>query len=162
MVCSSGNCQIIHWRLTHKQECQPLEPHKSSSFPLAVSLEEFGHGSYFYENLNNQFLDPSFKLTLRGSAPFDNLVNPLTGTAAPATDDFSLLNNFQPSTFERTSHKSNKETRRRDNGSIHESPIESSDYKATSSLSSSVASKEAFKRQKVYLLYFDIQLAYIT
>ncbi|KAH1128025.1 hypothetical protein GLYMA_06G286400v4 [Glycine max] len=51
-----GNCQIIHWRLNHKQKCQRLEPPKSSSFPLAVSVEELGHGSYFYENLNNQYL----------------------------------------------------------------------------------------------------------
>ncbi|RDY06833.1 Ubiquitin carboxyl-terminal hydrolase 15, partial [Mucuna pruriens] len=115
---------------------------------MPVSVEEFGHGSCFYENLNNQFLGPTLKQTLRDSAPLDNLVHPLTGTAAPATADFSLFNNFQPSTFERTSHKSNRETRRRDNGSIYESSIESSDYKAASSLSSSVVSKEAFMRQK--------------
>ncbi|XP_028191441.1 ubiquitin carboxyl-terminal hydrolase 15-like isoform X2 [Glycine soja] len=141
----SGNCQIIHWRLIHKQECQQLEPHKSSSFPLAVSVEEFGHGdgSYFYENLNNQFLGPSLKQTLRESAPLDYLVHPLTGTAAPTTADFSVFNNFQHSAFERTSHKSNRETLRRDNGSIYES----SDYKASSSLSS-VVPKEAFMRQK--------------
>lgn len=163
MVCSSGNCQIIHWRLNHKQECQQLEPHKSSSFPLAVSVEEFGHGdgSYFYENLNNQFLGPSLKQTLRESAPLDYLVHPLTGTAAPTTADFSVFNNFQHSAFERTSHKSNRETLRRDNGSIYESSIESSDYKASSSLSS-VVPKEAFMRQKVYLFYFGIQLTYIS
>ncbi|KAG4947494.1 hypothetical protein JHK87_043501 [Glycine soja] len=143
----SGNCQIIHWRLNHKQECQQLEPPKSSSFPLAVSVEELGHGSYFYENLNSQYLGPSLKQTLRESAPLDNLVHPLTGTAAPATADFSIFNNFQPSAFERTSHKSNRETLRRDNGSIYESSIESSDCKATSSLSS-VVPKEAFMRQK--------------
>ncbi|XP_020233591.1 ubiquitin carboxyl-terminal hydrolase 15 [Cajanus cajan] len=144
----SGNCQIIHWRLIHKQECQQLETHKSSSFPLAVSLEEFSHGSCFYENLNNQFAGPTLKQTLRESAPLDNLVHPLSGTAVPATADFSPFNNFQPSTFERPSHKYNRETRRRDNGSIYESSIESSDYKATCSPSSSVVSKEAFMRQK--------------
>ncbi|XP_027927021.1 ubiquitin carboxyl-terminal hydrolase 15-like [Vigna unguiculata] len=143
----SGNCQIIHWRLVHKQECQQLEPHKSSSFPMAVSAEEFGHGNYLYENLNNQLLSPTLKQTLRESAPMDNLVHPLVATAAPATADFPLFNNFQSSTFERTSHKPNRETRRRDNGSIYESSIESSDYKATSSLPS-VVSKEAFMRQK--------------
>ncbi|BAT93233.1 hypothetical protein LR48_Vigan05g025000 [Vigna angularis] len=143
----SGNCQIIHWRLVHKQECQQLEPHKSSSFPMAVSVEEFGHGSYLYENLNNQLLSPTLKQALRESAPMDNLIHPLVATAAPATADFPLFNNFQPSTFERTSHKPNRETRRRDNGSIYESSIESSDYKATSSLPS-VVSKEAFMRQK--------------
>ncbi|KAK7335029.1 hypothetical protein VNO80_26799 [Phaseolus coccineus] len=139
----SGNCQIIHWRLVHKQECQQLEPHKSSSFPMAVSIEEFGHGSYLYENLNNQLLSPTLKQTLRESAPMDNLVHPLVATAAPATADFSLFNNLQHSTFERTSYKPNRETRRRDNGSIYES----SDYKATCSLPS-VVSKEAFMRQK--------------
>lgn len=162
MVCSSGNCQIIHWRLIHKQECQQLETHKSSSFPLAFSVEEFGHGSGFYENLNNPYFGHNLKQTLRERVPLDNLVHPLTGTTASATADFSLFNNSQPTTLERrTSHKSNRETRRRDNGSIYESSIESSDYKATNSSSSSVVSKEAFIRQKVYLLYFDIQLAHI-
>jgi len=127
---------------------------------MAVPVEEFGHGSYLYENLNNQLLSPTLKQTLRESTPMDNLVHPLVATAAPATADFSLFNNLQPSTFERTSHKTNRETQRRDNGSIYESSIESSDYKATSSLPS-VVSKEAFMRQKVYLFYFDIQLAYI-
>ncbi|KAL2331214.1 hypothetical protein Fmac_018795 [Flemingia macrophylla] len=144
----SGNCQIIHWRLIHKQECQQLETHKSSSFPLPVSVEEFSQGSCSYENLNNQFLGPALKQNLRESAPLDNLVHPLMGTAVPATDDFSRFNNFQPSTFERTSLKYNSETWRRDNESIYESSIESSDYKATSSPSSSVVSKEAFMRQK--------------
>ncbi|XP_027341225.1 ubiquitin carboxyl-terminal hydrolase 15 isoform X2 [Abrus precatorius] len=139
----SGNCQIIHWRLSHKQECQQLETHKPSSFPLGISVEDFAHGSDFYENLNNQYFAHS--LTLRENAPLDNLVHPLTGTGAYATVDFSLFNNPQPSTFERrTSHKSNRETRRRDNGSIYESY----DYKANGSLSSNVASKEAFMRPK--------------
>jgi len=123
---------------------------------MAVSVEEFGHGSYLYENLSNQLLSPTLKQTLRESVPMDNFVHPLVATAAPATADFSLFNNLQPSTFERTSHKPNRETRRRDNGSIYES----SDYKATCSLPS-VVSKEAFMRQKVYLFYFNIQLAYI-
>lgn len=160
MVCSSGNCQIIHWRLIHKQECQQSEIHKSSSFPLGISVENFGYGSGFYDNLNNQLFSHNSRLTFRESAPLDNLVQPHIGTGDSATVDFPLFNNSQPSTFERrTSHKSNRETWRRDNGSIYESSIESSDYKATNSPSSSVVSKEAFIRQKVDLFYFDIQLA---
>ncbi|XP_057453733.1 ubiquitin C-terminal hydrolase 15 isoform X2 [Lotus japonicus] len=145
----SGNCQIIHWRLIHKQECQQSEIHKSSSFPLGLSVENFGYGSGFYDNLNNQLFSHNSRLTFRESAPLDNLVQPHIGTGDSATVDFSLFNNSQPSTFERrTSHKSNRETWRRDNGSIYESSIESSDYKATNSPSSSVVSKEAFIRQK--------------
>ncbi|XP_061362216.1 ubiquitin carboxyl-terminal hydrolase 15 [Gastrolobium bilobum] len=144
----SGNCQIIHWRVIHKQECQQLETHKSSSFPLDVSVEEFDHGSGFYENLNNQFFGHNLKQTSRESASLENLVHPLTGMGASPKADFSLFNNSQPSTFERrASHKSNREAQR-DNGSIYESSIASSDYKATSSPSSSVVTKEAFMRQK--------------
>lgn len=166
MVCSSGNCQIIHWRLIHKQECQQLETHKSSSFPLAASIEEFGHGSGFYENLNNPYFGQNLKQTLRDRDPLDYLVDPLTGTTVSTTADINVFNNSQPPTLERrTSHKSNRESRRRDNESIYESSIEpcieSSDYKATNSPSSSMVSKEAFMRQKVYLFYFHILLAYI-
>lgn len=161
MVCSSGNCQIIHWRQIHKQECKHLETRKSSSFPLAVSVDEFSLGSGFFENLDIHLFGHDLKQTLRESAPLDNLVHPVTGAAASGTADFSQLNNSQVSTFERrTSYKSNRETRRRENGSICEPSIESSDYKATSSPSSSLASKEAFMN-KVYLFYFDIPQALI-
>ncbi|XP_058756939.1 ubiquitin carboxyl-terminal hydrolase 15-like [Vicia villosa] len=121
----SGNCQIIHWRQIHKQECQQLETHESSSFPLSFSVEEFGHASPFYDNLNN----PYFGCNLNN---LDNLVHPLTGTAAvSATADISLFNNSQPPTLERrASRKSNRESRRRDSGSIYESSFEFSDYKA--------------------------------
>lgn len=139
----SGNCQIIHWRLFHKQECLPLETHNSSSFPMAFPVEEFGHGSAFYENSNNPYFGCNLNQTLRASEPLDNLVHPPTGTtAASATVDFSPFNGSQPSALEsRPSHKSNRETRRRDSGSIYESSIESSDCKATTS-------QETFMRQK--------------
>ncbi|CAI8595321.1 unnamed protein product [Vicia faba] len=139
----SGNCQIIHWRQIHKQECQPLETHESSSFPLPFSVEEFGHASPFYENLNNPYFGCNLNQTLRAREPSDNSVHTMTGTvAASASADISPFNNSQPSTLERrTSHKSNRESRRRDSGSIYESSIESSDYKATTS-------QETFTRQK--------------
>lgn len=152
MVCSSGNCQIIHWRQIHKQECQPLETHESSSFPLPFPVEEFGHGSPFYENLNNPYFGCNLNQTLRVREPSDNLVHPMTGTAAAsATADISLFNNSQPSTLERrASHKSNRESRRRDSGSFYES----SDYKASTS-------QETFMRQKVNLFYYEISYLYI-
>ncbi|GAU28443.1 hypothetical protein TSUD_54940 [Trifolium subterraneum] len=120
----SGNCQIIHWRLIHKQECQPLETHNSSSFPMAISVEEFGHGNAFYENLNNPYFGHNLNQTLRVHEPLDNLVHPPTSTATASA-----------------THKSNRETRQRDTGSIYESSIESSDFKATNS-------EESFMRQK--------------
>lgn len=150
MVCSSGNCQIIHWRLIHKQECQPLETHNSSLFPM---VEEFGNGSAFYENINSPYFGHNLNQPLREREPLDNMVygHPLTGTAPSATADFSLSSNSPPPTLERrTSRKSNRETRRRDTGSVRESSVESSDYKSTTS-------QEALMRQKVY---FDIQFAY--
>ncbi|KAK7244008.1 hypothetical protein RIF29_38825 [Crotalaria pallida] len=144
----SGNCQIIHWRQIHKHECKQLDTHKSSSFPMAVSVDEFSHGSGFYENFNNQLFGNNLKQTLRESAPLDNFVHPLTSPDVSATAEFPLLNNSEVSTFERrTSFKSNRGTRRRDHASICESSIESSEYKAASSPSSNVVSKEAFMRK---------------
>ncbi|XP_020965084.1 ubiquitin carboxyl-terminal hydrolase 15 [Arachis ipaensis] len=146
----SGNCQIIHWRQIHKQECKQLETQKTGSFPLSGSFDEFSHENGFYESMNTQFFGHTLKQTPRESVPLDHLVPPLTGTAAPATSDFSLYNSSQPSTLERrSSYKSNRETRRRDNGSIHKSPIESTDHKVASSSSSSVVSKDAFSGQKL-------------
>ncbi|RYR50403.1 hypothetical protein Ahy_A07g037005 isoform E [Arachis hypogaea] len=146
----SGNCQIIHWRQIHKQECQQLETQKTGSFSLSGSFDEFSHENGFYESMNTQFFGHTLKQTPRESVPLDHLVPPLTGTAAPATSDFSLYNSSQPSTLERrSSYKSNRETRRRDNGSIHKSPIESTDHEVASSSSSSVVSKDAFTGQKL-------------
>ncbi|KAE9621560.1 hypothetical protein Lal_00032700 [Lupinus albus] len=141
----SGNCQIIHWRQIHKHECKLLETDKSSSFPLPVSVDEFSHGNGFYDHLNSQLFGHNLKPTLRETAPLDNLIHPLTCPDASATSDFSLLNYSEVSTFERrTSFKSKRGTQRRDNESICESSIESSEYdKATSSPSSSVVSKES-------------------
>ncbi|MED6197120.1 ubiquitin-specific protease ubp15 [Stylosanthes scabra] len=144
----SGNCQIIHWRQIHKQECQPLETQNSGSFPLGFSFDDFSHENGFYENMNTQFFGHTLKQTPRESVPLDHSVPPLTGTAAPATSDFSLYNSSQPSTLERSSYKSNRETRRRDNGSILKSPIESIDHKVATSSSLSSVSKDAFMGQK--------------
>ena len=124
-----------------------METQKSSSFPLAVPVDEFSHENGFYENLNTQFFGHILKQTLRESVTLDNLVHPVRGTGAPVASDFSLYSNSQPFTLERrSSYKSNRETRRRDNGSIQKSSIESSEYNVTSSPSSSVVSKEAFMR----------------
>ncbi|CAL0326465.1 unnamed protein product [Lupinus luteus] len=144
----SGNCQIIHWRQIHKHTCKQLETDKSGSFPLAVSVDEFSHGNGFYDHLDNRLFGHNLKQTLRENAALDNLIHPLTGHDASATAEFPPLNNSEVSTYEgRTSFKSNRGTRRRDNEFMGESSIESSEYKATSSPSSCVVSKEAFTRK---------------
>ncbi|KAI4323121.1 hypothetical protein L6164_022751 [Bauhinia variegata] len=145
----SGNCQIIHWRQVHKHECQPLEPDKPSSFPLAVSFEEYSHDSgLFYENKYSPLFSDNLNQTIKGGEAMDNVVHPLIGTDASTVDHAFPNNSHVPILERRTSHKSNREAWRRDNGTMHDSSVESSGYQATLSPSSSVVSKEAFMRQK--------------
>lgn len=158
MACSSGHCQIIHWRQIHRQECQILETHKLSLSPLAVSVDEFSQGSGLcYENSNSQFFGHNLVKTLKENTLPDNLVYPPTGIDAPATENCVLFNNSHVSTLERrTSHKSNRETRKRNSETIFDSSIDSSGCKATSSPSSGVVPKEVFMRQKVCMFNFYI------
>lgn len=160
MACSSGNCQIIHWRQIHKQECQILETPKVSSSPLTVSVDEFSQGNGLcYENMNSQFFGHNLVKTLKENTSSDNLVHPQTGIGASATENCAFFNNSHVSILERrTSHKSNRETWRRNSETIHNSSIDSSGCKATSSPFSSVVSKELFVRQKVCMFNFDIPL----
>ncbi|KAJ7948861.1 Ubiquitin carboxyl-terminal hydrolase [Quillaja saponaria] len=52
----SGNCQIIHWRQIHKNECQQLEAHKSCSSPEAVSIEEsLDERGFLDDDMSSQF-----------------------------------------------------------------------------------------------------------
>lgn len=160
LVCSSGNCQILHWRHAHKHECQILETHKLNSSPLAVSVDEFSHmGGLCYENMNSQFCAQNLVGTLNENSPSENLVLPPVGITSPAMENCALFNNSHVSAFERkTSHKSNRETRRRNSETAYDSSTNSSGCKATSLPSSVVASKEVFVRQKVCLFNFDIPL----
>ncbi|KAI9073893.1 hypothetical protein K1719_044165 [Acacia pycnantha] len=147
----SGNCQILHWRNVHKHECQILETHKLNSSPLAVSVDEFSHmGGLCYENMNSQFCAQNLLSTLNENPPSENLVFPPIGITSPAMENCALFNNSHVSAFERkTSHKSNRETRRRNSETSYDSSTNSSGCKATSSPSSVVASKEVFVRQKL-------------
>ncbi|PPR93511.1 hypothetical protein GOBAR_AA27167 [Gossypium barbadense] len=52
ILCSSGRCQIIHWRQVHKQECLQLESTSSSSSP---SVASFGESALLGDNVNSQF-----------------------------------------------------------------------------------------------------------
>lgn len=162
MSCSSGNCQIIHWRQIHKQECQILETHKSSSSPLAFSVDEFSQGSDLcYESMNSQYFGHNLVNPLKENTSSDNLVHPQTGLGISATENCAF-NNSQISTLDRrASHKSNRETKRRSSETISDSSIDPSSCKATSSPSSSVLSKEVFVRQKVCLFNFEIPLVYV-
>lgn len=38
--CSSGKCQILHWRQVHKHECQLLEANSGCSSPKSASNED--------------------------------------------------------------------------------------------------------------------------
>lgn len=157
LVCSSGNCQIIHWRQVHKHECQILETHKLNSSPLAVSVDEFSHmGGLCYENMKSQFCEQNLVSTLNESSLLDNLDYSPIGITSPAMDNCAFFNNSHVSTIERkTSHKPNRETRRRNSETTFDSYISSSGHKATNA-PSVVAAKELFVRQKVCLFNFDI------
>ena len=109
--------------------------------------------------MNTQFLGHNLKQTIKEKAASDNLVHAPMGTGESALADCDPLYSAQASTIERKmSRKSNGEMWRRDNGIIYDSSIESSGYNATNSPLSCAATKDGFRRQKVDIFNFDIQL----
>ncbi|KAJ7981952.1 Ubiquitin carboxyl-terminal hydrolase [Quillaja saponaria] len=147
----SGNCQIIHWRQIHKQECQQLEAHKPHSSHVAVSFEEsLDERGLLKDTVNSQFFEINIKQTVTEEAALDNLNYLPIETAASAIDDCALSGKSQVSNVERrTSCKSNREILRRRSETTYDTSVASSGHKAANSNSSNKKnSEEAVIRHK--------------
>ncbi|KAM1244408.1 hypothetical protein ACFX1X_036200 [Malus domestica] len=160
----SGNCQIIHWREVHRQECLQLEPTCSSSSPKAVSFGESFHEKFLpNDSINSQYFGSKMEQILAEQAPADNIIYPSTSTGVPDMLDCSSVDTSQVSMPERrsvdkrVSRKSQRELRKKV-GVAFDSSEETSFGWTTHLESSNVnSSKEVFMEHK--LRNYDTQLA---
>ncbi|MBA0822782.1 hypothetical protein Goarm_019562, partial [Gossypium armourianum] len=143
-LCSSGRCQIIHWRQVHKEECLQLESGSVASFEESVLHSD---------NMNSQFLEYINKQAAKEKASSDNINHCPTTTGLFANGDCSIIDTSQGcaperSAEKRVSRKSNGEVLRREDAAIVDSCEETLRTRATSLPINSISSKEAFRRHK--------------
>lgn len=150
-MCSSGKCQILHWRQGHKQECQQLEKTSSCSSPLAESIQD---SVLLNESLNSQ-LSGYYSKTGMERAPLDDMIHPSISRGAFAATHCSAVDSSHISMLERTAdkracRKSNRELLRREDAIVFDSDEESLGSCTTNPNSSvNVPPKEAPMRHKV-------------
>lgn len=112
-ACSSGKCQIIHWRLAHKDECVPVETCSSSServsFEKDSVLYDHGMDSSMYSNNTTQAAKGKIS---KSSLDFASL--------GISQIDIMLQVNTQgrKSVGKQNSSKSNREPSRRDSATV--------------------------------------------
>ncbi|MBA0791844.1 hypothetical protein Gohar_016393, partial [Gossypium harknessii] len=139
-LCSSGRCQIIHWRQVHKEECLQLESGSVASFEESVLHSD---------NMNSQFLEYINKQAAKEKASSDNINHCPTTTGLFANGDCSTIGCApERSAEKRVSRKSNGEVLRREDVAIVDSCEETLRTRATSLPINSISSKEAFRRHK--------------
>ncbi|MBA0675861.1 hypothetical protein Goari_017382, partial [Gossypium aridum] len=143
-LCSSGRCQIIHWRQVHKEECLQSESGSVASFEESVLHSD---------NMNSQFLEYINKQAAKEKASSDNINHCPTTTGLFANGDCSTIDTSQGcaperSAEKRVSCKSNGEVLRREDVAIVDSCEETLRTRATSLPINSISSKEAFRRHK--------------
>lgn len=112
-VCSSGKCQIIHWRLAHKDECVPVETCSPSSERVSLEkdsvLHDYGMDSTAYSNNTKQTAKGK---TSKSSVEFVSLgISQIDITPEVNTQG-------RKSVGKRNSSKSNRESSRRDSNII--------------------------------------------
>ncbi|MBA0549815.1 hypothetical protein Golob_020824, partial [Gossypium lobatum] len=143
-LCSSGRCQIIHWRQVHKEECLQSE---------SGSVASFEESELHSDNMNSQFLEYINKQAAKEKASSDNINHCPTTTGLFANGDCSTIDTSQGcaperSAEKRVSRKSNGEVLRREDVAIVDSCEETLRTRATSLPINSISSKEAFRRHK--------------
>ncbi|KAH7543936.1 hypothetical protein JRO89_XS15G0066900 [Xanthoceras sorbifolium] len=151
-VCSSGRCQVIHWREVHKQECHHLETTSSSSSPMDASVE----GSVLPdESFNFQLFGYNNKQAGKEKPPSNNMNRHSLTSDAFAYMDCSMVDTFQMPMLERriadtqVSLKPNSEMLTREDTTVFDFHEEIPRSGATNSTSSNtVSTKEAFIRHK--------------
>lgn len=149
-LCSSGRCQIIHWRQVHKEECLQLE---------SGSVASFEESALHNDDMNSQFLEYINKQAAKEKASSDNINHCPTTTGLFAYGDCSTIDTSQGcaperSAEKRVSRKSNGEMLRREDVAIVDSCEETIRTRSTSLTINSISSKEAFRRHKVLILRF--------
>ena len=88
--CSSGKCQILHWRLVHKHECQLLEYNSSCSSPKSASNEEFvsvHEPVSFSENLEAQCFESNIEQIEHEKADLDDSPDSSSGVVSERRSD---------------------------------------------------------------------------
>ncbi|KAF8408879.1 hypothetical protein HHK36_004948 [Tetracentron sinense] len=142
----SGKCQIIHWRHSHKQECQQLETTCSNSSSESASIDESFHERVLLnDSMNSQFFEYNVKQSRRNSAPSDKTLHPPIITAASTAIDTSQVSTLEKRLIDRrVSCKFNREMLNREDGALSGSSEETYRSRVTSpTLSNGIPSKEA-------------------
>lgn len=88
----SGKCQILHWRLVHKHECQLLEYNSSCSSPKSASNEEFvsvHEPVSFSENLEAQCFESNIEQNEHEKADLDDSPDSSSGVVSEKRSDVS-------------------------------------------------------------------------
>ena len=125
MFCSSGKCQIVHWRQGHKETCQKWLGSGSSSF--GGSNTEATEQMPFLTNLNSPL--PGGDIHLR-DMNFDTLSEP----SFPTTDGYNL--DTDPFPADRSSmNRSNQGVHISENGAVGVS-FEKNNYNAADEIHS--------------------------
>ncbi|KAK3013543.1 hypothetical protein RJ639_008366, partial [Escallonia herrerae] len=155
--CNSGKCQIVHWRHTHRHECQQLEYNSSSSSPRSASNEESIHEGLLLDgNMESRCFGYDIKQPRHVKAPSEDRIHPPISTVDSATAGCMSMDTSGVPVMERRSidkqlpRKSKRETLRREGGTVIESSEEASRGRSTYSTSYNVTpSKEAYRRNKL-------------
>ncbi|XP_043701654.1 ubiquitin carboxyl-terminal hydrolase 15-like [Telopea speciosissima] len=151
----SGKCQIIHWRMGHKEACQQLESTCLNLSPKPASDEES-----VYERAPNEYQDGLFQgYEIRHSMPDNDTVdkpNPPSSNASVTSTNTTTVDTCQVLMVEkklvekRVSSKSNRETLRREDAALLGSCGGAcGGWDGSSSLSNVIPSKKASIRHKL-------------
>ncbi|XP_043689452.1 ubiquitin carboxyl-terminal hydrolase 15-like [Telopea speciosissima] len=152
----SGKCQIIHWRMGHKEECQQLEATCLSSSPKPAVIDEYVHESALpCENQDGLFEAYEIRHIIPDSVPLDKPNHPSTN-ASTASINTTVLNTYQVPRVEkklaekRVSGKSNREILRTEDAALSGSFEEAcGSCDSSSTLSNIIPSKKASIRHKL-------------
>ncbi|XP_048235147.1 ubiquitin carboxyl-terminal hydrolase 15 isoform X2 [Ricinus communis] len=114
----SGNCQIIHWRQVHKQECQQLETTSSCSSPKATSIQDsFPERGTVDDSLDKFYSRYSNKQVFVDNITSDKTVHPSISNGVSAASS-SAVETSQDSMLRKIS--TNKYAYRKSRGNLEE------------------------------------------
>ncbi|XP_042517575.1 ubiquitin carboxyl-terminal hydrolase 15-like isoform X2 [Macadamia integrifolia] len=152
----SGKCQIIHWRMGHKEECQQLVATCLNASPKPASIDENIHERALpYENQDGLFEVHETRRCMPDSVPLDKPNHQSTDTSTASTDA-TMVNTYHESMVEKkpvekpVSGKSNREILRTENAALLGSFEEAcGSWDSCSTLPNVIPSKKASIRHKL-------------
>ncbi|KAJ4981107.1 hypothetical protein NE237_031944 [Protea cynaroides] len=151
----SGKCQIIHWRMGHKEVCQQLEANCLNLSPKLASVEE----SFHERDLPNEYQDEIFqgndiRCCMPASDTVDKPIHPSSNASAASTNTFTVdtcqVLMEKKLLDKHVLGKSNEETLRRDDAALLGSCEEvCGSWDDSSSFSNIIPSQKASNRHKL-------------